>query len=193
MRTTTSTSEDSGAATGWSIADFRHFPFGTDWQASVNLLKISINEVLDAPDAPANLEATVGDGHVVLSLGRPLDDYINKYQYSTDDGASYTDIALRDIDSSETGKFKYTVENLTNGTTYTFEVHAVNSAGKGATSAKDVVMMPARPDGVHGHAARPAGRTFLGRSGQRHHNEISVQHRRRHDLRGHSRQRRFHQ
>ena len=100
------------------------------------------------PDAPANLEATVGDGHIVLSWDDPLDQYITKYQYSTDDGVSYTDIALTDIDSSETGRFKYTVENLANRTTYKVKVHAVNSAGNGATSAKDVVMMPAAPTGL---------------------------------------------
>ena len=89
----------------------------------------------------------MGDGHVVLSWDDPLDQYITKYQYSTDDGTSYTDIALTDIDSSETGKFKYTVENLTNGTTYKVKVRAVNDTGNGPESAKDVVMMPAAPTG----------------------------------------------
>ncbi len=145
MRTTTSTSEDSGAATGWTIEGFRYFPFGTGWQASVNLLKISVNQVLDLPAAPANLDAAVGDGQVVLSWDDPQDAYITKYQYSTDGGTGYTDIALTDIDSSETGKFKYTVGNLTNGTTHTFDVRAVNSAGNGGVSTDTAVMMPAAP------------------------------------------------
>ena len=149
LRTTASDALDSGTATGWAMDDFRYYlDSSNNWPSSANALKISINEVLNPPDAPATLEATVGDGHVVLSWDDPLDDYINKYQYSTDSGASgasYNDIALRDIDSSETGKFKYTVENLTNGTTYTFDVRAVNSADNGGVSTETAVMMPAVP------------------------------------------------
>ena len=148
LRTTTSNDLDSGTATGWVMDDFRYYrDSSNNWPSSANALKISINEVLNAPDAPANLEATVGDGLVVLSWDDPLDDYITKYQYSTDSGASYNNIALTAIDSSETGKFKYTVENLTNGTTHTFAVRAVNSAGSGAVSTATAVMMPTAPTG----------------------------------------------
>ena len=149
LRTTASDALDSGTATGWTMNDYRYYLVAGNvrWFTYTNALKISVNQVLNPPDAPANLEATVGDGHVVLSWDDPLDDYITKYQYSTDSGASYSNIALTAIDSSETGKFKYTVENLTNGTTYKVKVRAVNSADNGATSAKDVVMMPAAPTG----------------------------------------------
>ncbi len=150
LRTTASDALDSGTATGWTMNDYRYYLVAGNvrWFTYSNALKISVNQVLNPPDAPANLEATVGDGHVVLSWDDPLDDYINKYQYSADDGVSYTDIALTDIDTSETGKFKYTVENLTNGTTYKVRVRAVNSADNGATSTKTVVMMPATPTGL---------------------------------------------
>ena len=147
LRTTASDALDSGTAAGWTMNDFRYYPLGTGWQTNSNALKISINEALDSPAAPANLEATVGDGQVVLSWDDPEDDYITKYQYSTDSGASYNNIALTAIDSSETGKFKYTVANLSNGTTHTFDVRAVNSAGDGAVSTKTVVMMPTAPTG----------------------------------------------
>ncbi len=152
LRTTASDALDSGTAAGWTMNDFRYYPLGTGWQTNSNALKISINEALDSPGAPANLEATVGDGQVVLSWDDPQDDYITKYQYSTDGGASYTDIALTDIDSSETGKFKYTIENLANGETYNLAVRAVNSAGNGATDTKTAVMMPTVPTGF---TARP--------------------------------------
>ena len=151
LRTTASTNVDVGAAPNWSMTNYRHQaePSSlTGWAYQSTLLKISINQVLNPPAAPANLEATVGDGHVVLSWDNPQDDYITKYQYSTDSGASYTDIALNDIDSSETEKFKYTVENLTNGRTYTFAVRAVNSADDGDASTKTVVMMPTAPTGL---------------------------------------------
>ena len=145
LRTTASTNVDAGAAPNWSMTSYRHqadTTSETGWAYQSNLLKISINQVLNPPGAPANLDAAVGDGQVVLSWDDPQDAYITKYQYSTDGGASYTDLALADIDFSETGKFKYTVENLANGTTYAFEVRAVNSAGDGDASTKTVVMMP---------------------------------------------------
>ena len=150
LRTTASTNEDAGAAANWSITNYRHqadTSSPTGWAYQSNLLKISINQVLDPPVAPANLDATVGDGQVVLSWDDPQDAYITKYQYSTDGGASYTDLALTDIDSSETGKFKYTVENLANGMTYTLAVRAVNISGDGVASTKTVVMMPTAPTG----------------------------------------------
>ena len=154
LRTTASDDLDSGTATGWTMNDYRYYLVAGNvrWFTYTNALKISINEVLDAPGAPANLEATVGDGHVVLSWDNPQDDYITKYQYSTDGGTSYTDIALTDIDSSETGKFKYTIDNLANGATYNLAVRAVNSAGNGATDTKTAVMMPTAPTGF---TARP--------------------------------------
>ena len=150
LRTTTSTNEDAGAAANWSITNYRHqadSSSATGWAYQSNLLKISVNDVLDLPAAPGNFEATGGDGQVVLSWDDPQDNYITKYQYSTDSGASYNNIALTAIDSSETGKFKYTVANLSNGTTHTFDVRAVNSAGDGAVSTKTVVMMPTAPTG----------------------------------------------
>ena len=155
LRTTTSTNEDAGAAANWSITNYRHQaePSSlTGWAYQSNLLKISINQVLDLPAAPANFEATVGDGEVALSWDDPVDDYITKYQYSTDGGTSYTDLALTAIDSSATGKFKYTIENLANGATYNLAVRAVNSAGNGATDTKTAVMMPTAPTGF---TARP--------------------------------------
>ena len=150
LRTTTSTNEDAGAAANWSITNYRHqadSSSATGWAYQSNLLKISVNDVLDLPAAPGNFEATGGDGQVVLSWDDPQDDYITKYQYSTDGGTNYNNIALTAIDSSETGKFKYTVANLSNGTTHTFDVRAVNSAGDGAVSTKTVVMMPTAPTG----------------------------------------------
>ena len=154
LRTTASDALDSGTATGWSMDDYRYYLVAGNvrWFSSTNALKISINEVLNSPDAPANLEATVGDGHVVLSWDDPLDDYITKYQYSTDSGASYNNIALTAIDSSETGKFKYTVENLANGETYNLAVRAANASGNGGVATATAVMMPTAPTGF---TARP--------------------------------------
>ena len=155
LRTTASTNVDAGAAPNWSMTSYRHqvdTSSATGWAYQSNLLKISVNEDLDPPVAPANFETTVGNGQVVLSWDDPEDDYITKYQYSTDGGTSYTDIALTDInsidiDSSEKDKFKYTIENLPNGARYNLAVRAVNSAGNGTASTKTVVMMPTAPTG----------------------------------------------
>ena len=154
LRTTASDALDSGTATGWTMNDYRYYLVAGNvrWFSSTNALKISINEVLNSPDAPTNLEATVGDGHVVLSWDDPLDQYITKYQYSTDSGASYNNIALTAIDSSDTGKFKYTVENLANGETYNLAVRAANASGNGGVATATAVMMPTAPTGF---TARP--------------------------------------
>ena len=105
-------------------------------------------DVLMMPAAPANLMATPDDGQVVLSWDDPGNTTITKYQYSTDSGTNFTDIALNVIDPSETGKFKYTIENLTNGETYTFTLRAVNSTGNGGESTLTVAMVPPAPTGL---------------------------------------------
>ena len=105
-------------------------------------------DVLMVPAAPANLMATPDDGQVVLSWDDPGNTTITKYQYSTGGGTNFTDIALNVIDPSETGKFKYTIENLTNGETYTFTLRAVNSTGNGGESTLTVAMVPPAPTGL---------------------------------------------
>ena len=148
LRTTASDALDFGTATGWTMNDYRYYLVAGNarWFTYTNALKISINEVLDAPGAPANLEATVGDGLVVLSWDDPLDDYITKYQYSTDSGASYNNIALTAIDSSATDKFKYTIKNLPNGVTYNLALRAVNaSEDDGGVATATALMIPAAP------------------------------------------------
>ena len=84
------------------------------------------------PGAPPNLTAVVGDGEVVLSWDAP----------ESDGGAEITDYEYRingrnpwiSIGSTET---TYTVTGLVNGTSYVFEVRAVNAAGRSASSNQD--------------------------------------------------------
>ena len=155
LRTTASDALDSGTATGWTMNDYRYYLVAGNvrWFTYTNALKISVNQVLNPPDAPANLEAIVGDREVALSWDDPLDDYITKYQYSTDGGTSYTDLALTAIDSSATDKFKYTIKNLPNGVTYNLALRAVNgSKDDGGVATATAVMMPTAPTGF---TARP--------------------------------------
>ena len=100
------------------------------------------------PPAPTGLTATGGDGQVALSWDDPNDTGITGYQYSTDGGTNYTDFALTAIDSSETGKFKYTIKNLPNGVTYNLALRAVNASGNGGVATETALMVPAAPAGL---------------------------------------------
>ena len=87
-----------------------------------------------APSAPRNLVATIGNARITLTFDVPADtggaaitDYVIQ-QASV--GGSWTTVA--DGVSSAT---TVTVTGLTNGTTYSFRVAAVNSTGTGAYSA----------------------------------------------------------
>ena len=101
--------------------------------------------VVMVPPAPTGLTATGGDGRVALSWNDPNDNGITGYQYSADGGASYTAFVLTAIDSSETDKFKYTIENLPNGVTYNLALRAVNASGNGGVATATVLMVPAAP------------------------------------------------
>ena len=84
-----------------------------------------------APGAPRNLTAVGGNGQVVLSWDAP----------ASDGGAPITDYEYRingrnpwiSTGSTET---THTVTGLDNGTTYTFQVRAVNRRGKGRASSR---------------------------------------------------------
>jgi hypothetical protein len=82
-----------------------------------------------APAAPTSLEATAGDGSASIEFTAGADGgaEITKYQYTTNDGSSWSDaVAGTSSPISITG--------LTNGTTYSIKLRAVNSAGDGAAS-----------------------------------------------------------
>ena len=81
---------------------------------------------ITAPTAPQNFTATPGNGQVTLSWTAPANSgggTITGYQVSSNDGLSWV---------SATSNTSHTFTGLTNGTSYTFQVRAVNSAGNGA-------------------------------------------------------------
>ena len=82
-----------------------------------------------APSAPTSLSATAGDGQATISFtpGSNGGSAITNYKYSLD-GTTYT--ALSPIDSSS----PITISGLTNGTSYTVYLKAVNARGDSSAS-----------------------------------------------------------
>ena len=81
------------------------------------------------PGAPRNLTAVVGDGQVVLSWDAPSSDgvaEITDYEYRINRSGPWIPIGSTDT--------TYTVTGLVNGTSYVFEVRAVNAAGRSAST-----------------------------------------------------------
>ena len=88
-----------------------------------------------APDAPRNLTATAGDQTVQLAWRTPVDDGgspIVHYEYRQQAGDG--PLGAWQILAGDPPPTAYTVTGLTNGVSYTFEVRAVNSNRREATS-----------------------------------------------------------
>ncbi len=105
------------------------------------------------PTAPQNLDATRGDSEVTLNWEAPADNggsSITNYQYSYDDGTTWTDVPAADTN--------VTVSGLTNGTEYTFEVRAVNEVGGGKAASLSAVPLekPNPPTGLTATATATA-------------------------------------
>ena len=93
------------------------------------------------PDAPTSLEAQAGNEAVRLSWTAPVGGgRVSGYEYrQSEDGGSTWNPDWTDIPNSAPGEANaaaYTVPDLTNGTTYTFEVRAENVVGHGAEAAR---------------------------------------------------------
>ena len=102
---------------------------------------------LGKPVAPV-LSAQAGDGQVTLSWTAATADAtrapVTRYEYNTDGGTTFMSIP-----DSGPSTDNYTVLGLTNLTTYTFAVRAVNAIGEGPSATKDATpasATPAAPD-----------------------------------------------
>ena len=83
-----------------------------------------------------------GDGQVSMRWNL-VREWTNKWEYSIDNGATWTDVP-----GSHNATLSYTVPNLTNGSVYTFRVRGVNDAGNGVASDPAIVgPIPAQPTG----------------------------------------------
>ena len=148
---TTNDAEDSGAATGWSIADQRHTrqSGGTgSWTSHTDSMKIMVFGYALVPAAPSGLKAEVtGDSQVMLTWDNPDNRTITGYQLRVDNGA-WAAIANSDADTTS-----HTVTGLNDGATHSFHVRAVNDSGPGVWAYVDASIphsldVPAAPNGL---------------------------------------------
>ena len=101
------------------------------------------------PDAPVNLQAASDSETVSLSWEAPTDDrgseitgYAYRHKETGGSFSEWTDIPDSTLGSANAGS--YTITGLTNGSTYTFELRAVNMHG-GGRSASVTVTLPSGP------------------------------------------------
>ena len=88
--------------------------------------------VATAPTAPTITSITPGDGSLSVDFTAPSSDggaTISNYQYSTDNGATFTAFSPARTTSP------LSITGLVNGTAYSVQIKAVNSVGAGAASA----------------------------------------------------------
>ena len=96
--------------------------------------RVTVSKLLEQPDRPANLTATAGDETVALAWLTPAaspavtgHEYRYRSSADTDYPESWTEID--DSGAGEDNEDGFTVDGLTNGVTYSFQVRAVNSEG----------------------------------------------------------------
>ena len=100
--------------------------------------------VYTPPSAPTSLSATPSNGSVSVAFTAPSINggvAINNYEYSVDDGISYTAFSPATISTS------VIISGLTNGTAYNIKLRAVNSVGAGDASTR-VVATPRTTPGA---------------------------------------------
>ena len=95
------------------------------------------------PAPPTGLTATPGDGQLTLHWTDSGAPHIIEYQYSTDDGTTFTDIP-----GSNATTTSYTVTGLSTGAEYTIALRAVNAAGSGAAATATATTLFAPPSNL---------------------------------------------
>lgn len=100
--------------------------------------KLAAFKVFTVPGAPTGVTGQRGEGKATVSWTAPIDngnDALTEYVVTATPGG-----AQKTVPASETST---TIDNLTNGTAYTFTVAAKNAAGKGPDSAESAKVTPA--------------------------------------------------
>ena len=112
---------------------------GGDNRGAVRIVNVT------APDAPTELSANIGYDKVDLTWTAPTNAEILSYDYSQDNGGSWTAIPDSDADTTS-----YTVADLTPGTSYTFKVRARSILEPGESSDGISAIPNKIADGVSG-------------------------------------------
>ena len=109
---------------------------------------LDYTEIRDTlPGPPTDLQAERGDAQATLRWTRPNHFGITgwKYRSGTMAGTDTTWAAWQAMDSSDGDTDYHSIEDLVNGTTYTFQVRAVNPTGDGPSSGASAAVIPAGP------------------------------------------------
>ena len=96
---------------------------------------------MTVPAAPTNVQATAGDLHATVTFTAPTDNgggSIASYEVTVWSGSTK-------IKTTAGTTSPITIEGLTNGTTYTFTVKALNAAGGSSSSALSNAVIPNSP------------------------------------------------
>ena len=120
--------------------------------------------IIGQPAPPDSFTAVAGDEQVWLGWRSPADFTISGYEYQQKTGGDFGD-DWTSIPGSRSGTTFHIVTGLTNGTSYTFRVRAVNAAG-GSDASVEKSATPATassaPGVPEGFAARQTGETGVG-------------------------------
>ena len=103
------------------------------------------------PSSPTSLSASAGDGSATISFtpGANGGNAITNYKYSID-GSTYTDLSPSDASTP------ITISGLTNGTSYTIYLKAVNANGDSSASTS-VSVIPSQPPVSSSDTSDPVG------------------------------------
>ena len=120
---------------------FEWFDPGITWRRNQRV-SLQIKDEAAAPHAPRSLTFKPGNGTLTLRWQQPKytgGAAISRYEYRHKSTGAFPSSWTRvadgpDADSAAGNERSVTVSGLTNGTDYTFELRAVNSAGAGATA-----------------------------------------------------------
>ncbi len=106
-----------------------------DSPASASSISVTPTAPAGSPGAPTNVTAVAGNGQATISFTPPADNGgnpVTEYKVTSQPGGI-----------TVTGtKSPITITGLTNGTSYTFTVQAINSAGSSAASAASSAVVP---------------------------------------------------
>ena len=107
---------------------------------------VAVSRSMEPPSEPTNLTATSGDETATLAWVTPAafpDVTGHEHRYKTSSEADYPEAwtAIADSAVGEDNEDGFTVDGLTNGVTYSFQVRAVNSEGASDPSDEATVLV----------------------------------------------------